>query len=593
MNLTHLKRRAKRGMATAAVAMALFLAADPASALPKRQPTSEELAGWPAPVKGHVAVKPGEHPRLLFRKADLPALREKAKTPEGQAAIKRLRQQLNGSDGESMPRIGGPAKGGDSEGGAAGVYSFSHMAGFGLLYQLTGEKKYADLGKQCMEKAFEGTSNFDSRYGFKNPNGALRAGPSVGWTALGYDLCYDGWDEEYRLKVAKAIAEYSPAKSKPNEQDLDLPGLARGQRQHPGSNHWGMIVGGGAMALLAIQGDPGVDMAQIKPLLEQSEQCMKINLTQGFGDGGFFVEGDGTGSMSSHIIFLSALQAWRIVEGKDFYTPKPNAQWTSLKWPFLTALGGDPNNLRASFPERGDYPHNIWSRGGLSGANYFGIGFGVATEAQKAALLWYYNHAGLKDADAKGGFGLDAPSPYPHHSILSFVNWPVGMAEKNPQGIIPNAYRDGICKFYAWRNRWQDADDVILSILTHATKGNMGSKAENTLTIQTGGKKSKWGTIGSGFTGDWAPKADGSTVLTTGDGSCLAVDFSKASGADAMLVMTGPGAPGGATVEAGGVKFSFLFPAKGASPKPEAAGDKVTVGGQTVSFDGKKIVLAK
>jgi hypothetical protein len=299
-----------------------------------------------------------------------------------------------------------------------------------------------------------------------------------------------------------------------------------------------MIVGGGAMALLAIMHDPGVDMAKLNPLLEASERCMKINLTQGFGDGGFFMEGDGTGSMASHIIFLSALQAWKTAAGKDFYTPKPNAQWTNLKWFFLTALGGDPANLRASFPERGDYPHNIWTRNGLSGGNYFGIGFGVATPEQKAAMLWFYNHAGLAAADQKNGFGLDAPSAYPHHSVLSFVNWPLGVAEKNPQGIIPNAYRDSVCRFYAWRNRWQDKSDVIVSILTHPTKGNMVSKAENTLTIQTGGKTLRWGKISGGFTGDFAPKPDGSTILTTGDGSSLAIDFSKASGADALLVMT-------------------------------------------------------
>jgi hypothetical protein len=33
---------------------------------------------------------PGEHPRVLFRKADLPALREKAQTPLGRAALARL-----------------------------------------------------------------------------------------------------------------------------------------------------------------------------------------------------------------------------------------------------------------------------------------------------------------------------------------------------------------------------------------------------------------------------------------------------------------------------------------------------------------------
>jgi hypothetical protein len=276
--------------------------------------------------------------------------------------------------------------------------------------------------------------------------------------------------------------------------------------------------------------------------------------------------------------------------GKDYYTPRPNAQWMALKWFFLTALGGDPMNLRASFPERGEYPHDIWARAGISGGCYFGIGFGVATEEQKAAILWFYNHCGMKEADAKGDLGFDAPSPYPHHSVLSFVNWPLGMPEKNPGEALPHAFWDNKNDFYAWRNRWQDKDDVIVSILTKSVRGNYGCKGESTLTIQHAGKKTRWGTISGGFKGEFRPARDGSTILTTGDGSCLAIDFSRASGADALLVMAGPGAPPAGAIEAGGTKFSFLF-LGGKAPAPKAEGNKVTIAGQTVSFDGKAIVL--
>ncbi len=551
---------------------------------PKRQPTAEELAGWPVDAAGHVAVQAGEHPRLLFRKVDLEKIRARARTPEGQAILARLRKQLNGGDGESMPSKFVQRGQKDAPDGSLEYYTFSHVAGFGLLYQVTGDKKYADLGRQCMEKALEGAMDRDTRYSFRKPSGALRAGPVLGWTALGYDLCYDGWDAEFRQKVAGELQNYNEG------QWMSLAELARGDRQFPGSNHWGMQVGGAAMALLAIMNDPSVDMGKISPLLEASQNSIKINLTQGFGDGGFFAEGDGTGSMASHIVFLPALQAWKIAAGKDFYSPKPHARWTSLKWFFLTALGGDPANLRASFPERGDYPHNIWARTGLSGAGYFSIGFGVATEEQKPAILWFYNHSGMKEADAKSGFGLDAPSEYPHHSVLSYANWPIGAAERNPGEVIPHAYRDTYWKFYAWRNRWQDRDDVIISILTHTAKGNMQAKGENTLTIQGGGKKSKWGKIAGGFTGDFKPAKDGSTILNVADGSCLAIDFSKTSGADVMLVMTGPGAPTNSVVEAGGNKFGFLF-LGGSAAQPKVEGGKVVIGGQSVTSDGKKIVL--
>jgi len=570
-------------LGAASVGLTILISAGFArGALPK-QVLDRGTGPWPVAVDDFMPVESGEHPRLLFRKTDVERLRAKAKTPQGQAVIKRLRAQLNGGDGQSMPTVFEMPSG--SKQWPPGGFSMSHVAGFGLLYQLTGEKKYAELGRQCFEKSLQGAPTCDGRYRFKQATGALRAGPTLGWHALGYDLCYDGWDEAYRLKIAQVIANYNDGRWCSIEE------LARGERQHPGSNHWGMQIGGSALALLAIMNDPGVDMAKIAPLLKQNETAMKINMTQGFGSAGFFAEGDGTGSMASHISFLTAIQAYRTAAGKDFYTPRPNPQWMMLKWFFLTALGGDPGNLRASFPERGAYPHNIWDRSGLSGACYFGIGFGVATQDQQAAMLWFYDQSGLKAWDAKGGFGLDAPSGYPHHAILGLVNWPLDTEAKDPDDALPHAIYDDRWDFYAWRNRWQDHNDAIISILAGATKGNYGCKAEKTLLIQHGGKKLKWGTINGGFRDKFRPAKDGSTILTAGDGSCLAIDFSRASGADAMLVMTGPGAPDETVVEAGGTKFSLWFPPGGTPAKPTPSGSRIVVGDQTVSFDGKRIVL--
>ncbi|MEI7833042.1 MAG: hypothetical protein WCJ56_07595 [bacterium] len=454
---------------------------------------------------------------------------------------------------------------------------------------MTGDKKYADFGKQCFDKAFEGVRDRDGqgRYSFKAPGGALRAGPSLGWYALGYDLCYDGWDEAYQKKVAEAISSYNKG-----QKDTSLEDLARGVRQFPGSNHWGMIVGGGAMACLAITGDAGVDQPKIDKLLKASAQCMVINMTKGFGDGGFFAEGDGTGSMSSHIIFLTALQAWKTAQGKDFVSPKPNAQWMALKWMFLTVPSGDAGKMANDFPKRGAYPQNIWARTGLSGAGYFCIPFVILNDDQKAAQLWYYNKW-LKDWDDKNNTPYDTPSPYPHYAVLSFVNWPLTMTTKDPDEVMPHAYSDTKWGFYAWRNRWQDTDDTVISILTRTARGNMQAPGEKTLTVWGCGKRITWGIITGGFKGEYAPKADGSTVLMTGDDSCLAIDFSKASSADAMLVMTGPGAPKDGVTLANGTKVSFLFLTKGQVPTPTVAGDKIVIGEQTVSLDGNKLVLAK
>ena len=44
---------------------------------------------------------------------------------------------------------------------------------------------------------------------------------------------------------------------------------------------------------------------------------------------------------------------------------------------------------------------------------------------------------------------------------------------------------------------------------------------------------------------------------------------------------------------AGGTAFHLLTLQTGEGPKPKAQGDKVTVSGQTIRFDGRKIVLGR
>lgn len=546
---------------------------------------------WSAPVAGWQEPVAGEHPRLLFRKSDLPALRARAQTAEGQAILKRLRVVLDGKDGTGLPPKLGvkgdisedrPGPLGDAPAGA--VLTYSHPAGYGFLYHLTGDKRFADLGRKAMNLILEGYRDRDARYSFRLPAGALRAGVVLGWVALGYDLCYDGWDEEYRRRAAQAIAGYNEGPWK------NLPELTRGARLFPRSNHWGMQVGGAALALLAIRNDPGVNMSEIVPLLAESEKAMIRNVKEGFGDGGFFAEGDGTGSMSSHIVYLPALQAWRVAGGKDFVNPQPNAQWPYLKWFFLTVPSGDPNNLRADFPERGGYPHNIWARGGVSGGGYFSIAFGHASEPQKAAILWCYNRW-LKDHDLKMGTPYDATTPYTQHAILSYVNWPIGLQERDPDEVFPHAYRDTKWRFYAWRNRWQDKNDTVISILTKNARGNMEAPAESTLTIRSQGTTRKWGNIPRGFAEPWAPEPDGTTVLKTGSGSWLAIDFSKHSGAEALLVQAGPDAPSEGAYEVGGVRFAVLSLGPGLLPQPRVEGSRLIVGRRAFSIKDRRLVL--
>jgi len=311
------------------------------------------------------------------------------------------------------------------------------------------------------------------------------------------------------------------------------------------------------------------------------------NMAEGFGDHGWFPEGDGTGSMSSHIAFIPALQAWRVAGGLDFITPRPNAQWLTLKWIFLTIFrDGKPD-----MPKRGAYPHNVWDRDGISGAGYFCEGFGALPEPRKAALLWVYNRF-LRDHDAKAGTPFDTASPYPHHCILSFVNWPFGLEPRNPAEVIPRAVRDEKWGFYMFRNRWQDENDIVISIQTRDTRGWHKARTRGDIEVWAFGKKERWGRV-KGDVVYWKPAADGSAILAAKDGTHLAIDFSGASGAEGLLVMTGPGAGAGTRVEVGGTTYSVKVLTRGAAPRPQAHGNKLVVGGQSVWMEDGHLVLAK
>ncbi len=544
---------------------------------------------WPMDVPGFVPPEPGEHPRLLFRKSDLPALRARSKTPEGQALIARLKETLGG--GDAMPQLKSPMTSAYGKAGGPkpsdtqlpeGAYSISHAAGFGLLYQLTGEARYAELGRQCFEWAFEGVRDRDreGRYAWSQPGGALRAGPALGWYALGYDLCYDGWDAQTRVKIAQAIQNYNQGRY------MSLAELVRGSRHNPASNHWGMQVGGGAMAVLAIMNDPGVDMTKLAPLIDASEKAMIRNMADGFGDGGFFAEGDGTGSMASHIIFLTALQAWRNAGGIDFVTPRPNAQWMALKWLFLTV----PRDGKMDFPSRGAYPHNIWARTDISGAGYFSIGYAAVQPAQRAAMLWFYNQH-LAERDAKEGKPFDTVSPFPHHTVLSFVNWPFDVEPTNPAASVPRAYRDTKWHFYAFRNRWQDENDIVISQLLRTARGYMKADAEPTMTIWSFGKKQQWGSLPKQVT-HWQTASDGSAIIGGQDKTWVAIDFSGSSGAAGLIVSTGPAASAGdQAIDAGGKTYHLKFLTADETPVATAEGDTVKVGTQSISHRDGKLVL--
>ncbi len=551
-------------------------------------------APWPAPVPGFTPPAAGEHPRLFFRKADVPALRERAATPDGKLILARCKTLLG------------------IEGNPERSYTLWHGAAAGFLYQATGDAKYAALGKEYVQKALDGALDSDKRYAFVRPSEPLRAGPSLAAVAVAYDLCYDGWDDAFRKTVCGAVMNYNQVCGKGAKTSLEALAL-RPNNPNPVSNHLGLQTGGAGLAVLAIKGDPGADDAKLAKYQEGVERFARKILTEDFGEGGYFGEHAGPGVIASTWTFLPWLQAERVCGGRDWLT-RPNAEWITLRFAAQT-VPTPAGPMYTNPAPMGGYGTDQLVQDGGHHAAYFCEGFGAVGPEKRAALLWVYEQfvrpteAKLYPTQAKDGEPTFDAFTYPHRAMFALVNWPWGVAPANPEGVLPKVVADRRMGQYVFRNRWKDADDAVVAVL-------FGSRTEDKnvkrCMVWGLGHRLTFGDLRPSVEGTaklnrakvdaFDPREDGSGAVTAG-GTAVGVDYSRASGADAVVVQVGPGATGkvtGATgpkvkvkaVTAGGATFSILtLAADGTHPEAKAEGDAVTLGKQTIRYDGKAIVF--
>lgn len=167
-----------------------------------------------------VPVQPGEHPRTVFRQADLPKLREKLKTPFGQAAFEKM---------------DGPV-------------------GWGVQYQLTGNRKYAELAQQEVAEIIFKGKGCSAAFA---PARAL--GLQVERVAVSLDLCFDAWPEEFKMQVISWLRKIA------TRVYTDGRKISLSANWSVCSNHVGSLYAGVAFAGLVLWGEKGPQPPQPTP----------------------------------------------------------------------------------------------------------------------------------------------------------------------------------------------------------------------------------------------------------------------------------------------------------------------------------------
>jgi hypothetical protein len=541
---------------------------------------------WPAPVPGFVAPVAGEHPRLLFRAADLPALKARAATPDGQRILAQLRITLGG--GEEMPTVFSqdPPVNNVDEGAvrkhAVGTFTLSHGVGFGLLYQLSGEQRYADLGRECVERIFAGQVDRDARYNLPTPGTGFRLGFVYQSIALTYDLCYAGWSEDYRRSVVERCQTIVPKKIDKGGKPYDLETLVKADGYPPGSNHFGAYLLGPAMLALAFRQDAGADTARLDRLIAGCEAGLRRQLGDGFGDGGWFAEGTSCGRISANCGVLPLVQSLRVAAGHDWRQPRVAARATVLHLMHTLIRRND----QACVPHRGDYGDDrLFVRPIISHMGDFAQGMGAVLPAEAAAMRWLYESC---VEPGKAPVLYDAAC-YPHLAVYAFVNW--AEQSTDPDEILPRVAADSVHGYYAARNRWQDGDDIIVTaLLKRGPAGYKGGKVERGIRVWGLGADFRLGGLAGKETRVFRAAADGSLILATETGQSLLVDFGGSSGADALLVVNDPqieietrGPVRCTPATVGGQTLCVVTLTPGTHPEVQVTADAITIGRQTVA----------
>ncbi len=429
---------------------------------------------WFAKVKGHTPPKPGEHPRLLFRKSDVKRIRARAATDEGRKIVARLRKLL-GHNGEKLPtqfnRVpAGNINRSDSKQPLGVTFTSFHAPGFAMLYQLTGEQKYADLARGAVELMFAVKMDRDNRYGWKQPGTHLRVGTLLGSVALAYDLAYEGWDDAFRRKVALALQNYDHEVASGGQATPDI--LLGRTGYPPSSNHYGSHFGGTTTAMLAILGDPGTDTKLIEKRIAEGRWMIPQFFHYGMGEGGFYQEGPHPSRLSTNGGLLECLQALKNVKGVDYITPRPNGQFATLRWVMWLWRDGAG---RPVFMNRGTYGNDqMYGRAPmLSHSGDFAFGFGAIDEKYKPAVLWTYNNFvhTWEEGEARPWWVDEGENSYtafvyPHQAVHALVDWPLDIKPQNPAKVLPLHVADKINDYFVSRNRWRDGDDIVVTFST-------------------------------------------------------------------------------------------------------------------------------
>jgi hypothetical protein len=365
---------------------------------------------WTQPVPGFTALEPREHPRLIFRKSDLPIIKRRLETPEGKAIMQRFLAALPRQHAKSPKN------------------QPFFPAGYALAYQLTGEKAHAEKAKELLAGMLNLSGSQDIHYG-----------PMAQAMAVTLDLCYDAWDAEFRQKVIDNLAR--------RVRDLFTlsGGAGGGASMSPWHNHEGIRAGSAGVAAICLLGEKTSDGREI-PDLERmvhifARSTRRYFQFNGTSNTGFCLEGNFYKRMTWNSGPGHMIQAYRTALGGNLLAGWPG------HWSILGEWMAQPPADQVVRPE---------GLGDAQTAGMWPIGLVTVPDEMKAGARWLFDRA----------YGLEGNQSFAifwaYHAGYLLMNYPFDVPPQPPSLSLPWVAPDPTGGHWIFRRPWQDGKDSLV-----------------------------------------------------------------------------------------------------------------------------------
>ena len=427
-------------------------------------PAAGVLLPVPKAPAGFRRVAPDEHPRLLLRKADLPALKAKARTPLGKAIVAALAES-------------------------------DDLVAKALLYRLTDERawaKRAEPGKEDLIPPTHGPHVEGRLMGF-----------AMWKVSTAYDLCGQAWPDDVREKVRAYLRRWGEAGVR--EPEL----LGRGVNQSVG--YWGVVANaGGGLAILSLWGKKGPEPTRPNPMLlklqarsrhedpdallarkqkqwqqqyalwkeageadmallgvvADSRRRMEEDNLLGVGEGGMHI-GEGYTQLTYRLAMDYAI-AYQNMFGRAV-SSRPDISHFAARHVMTTAWLDDEGSQWRPLVQ--GFGGSVWAAGRQTlNLGIIARSMRLCPPAWRPVLLWFWLRSlGTTAAEMRTAEGVAKAMQHPDmkdpdvlaHTLL---NYPLDLEPAEAGDVMPRVWESPTHGLFVFRNGWRGRDSIVAQV---------------------------------------------------------------------------------------------------------------------------------